>query len=121
MDEAVRELLYLGFGQYEAEVVLAVTAERERAVVLAEEFLVLLVFVLLLDDMHRAVAHDLHLAVAREGGHHHAVLVGLEVEEIQVVVVLAEGHLTGNRHDAIERIVELALLSPVVIFIVLHF
>ena len=41
VDEAVGQLLHFGFGQDEVEVVLAVAAKGQRAVVLAEEGLAL--------------------------------------------------------------------------------
>ena len=57
VDEGIGEAVGLGFGQYEAEVVLAVAAEGEGAVVLAEDGCV--VFLLgAFGDVDVAVAHE---------------------------------------------------------------
>ena len=90
VDEAVGQLLHLGFGQDEAEVVLAVATEGEGAVVLAEDGCV--VFLLgAFGDVDVAVAHALDAAVGEEGFHLDA-LGAHEVEGVESVVGRAEGH-----------------------------
>ena len=78
----------LGFGQDEAEVVLAVAAEGECAVVLAEDGCV--VFLLgAFGDVDVAVAHALDAAVGEEG-FHFDVLGAHEVEGVESRAVMCQ-------------------------------
>ena len=90
VDEGVGEDVGLCFREGEHEVVAPVPAQRQRAVVLAEECLAAHSFGLL-RDVDVAVAHALHLAVGQEGFHLDA-LGAHEVEGVESVVGSAEGH-----------------------------
>ena len=90
MHEAVGQQVELILGEGEHEIVAAVAAEGEGAVVLAEERSAFLAS-RTLGDVDVAVAHGLHLAVGREG-HNFRTLGAHKVEEVLSLVRLADGH-----------------------------
>ena len=97
--EELREFVDFVFCQGEDEVVLAVSAKCQRAVVLAEQRCVVDAPGSL-GDVDVAVAHRLHLAGGHEGLHLHR-LGGFEIEDVQSALSLAEGHHAVDIGDSL--------------------